>query len=63
MSSPELRKKWREHWTEFAEYEVLCDRIDEEWRSCQATSLSGGPVEFPRYPEIPPFPEELRGLT
>ncbi len=63
MSTPELRKKWREH---FKECGRIIMKYDSE-RECEWNEYIQNPVKksAPTYPiiRLPKFPEELRGMT
>jgi len=77
MSTPELRKKWRNHFEgcdriqkkrkkDMERYQKMCARIIAEWRK---NPILYPKVKLPVYPpapklaESPRFPEEHRGLT
>jgi hypothetical protein len=72
MSTSDLRQKWRNYFNECDkiqnEYEKWYSkevvRITDEWRKIRMTNRR---LKLPEYPSqwssIPPFPDELRGLT
>ena len=72
MSTPELRKMWRDHFDECdrirAEYDkwysAVCQQITDELRKNRYHSGKFRLPEYPKYwPPTPTFPEVLRDMT
>jgi hypothetical protein len=68
VSSPELRKLWRQHGNEHARRWEEFDRREDEWHETVEKSQAIGdwwtPLPpYPVYPSTEPYPKELHDLT
>jgi hypothetical protein len=72
MSTPELRKKWKDYWNECnrirGKYDSWfteeCKRLTEEWLKNPILYPRLKLPSYPSYrPQISPFPDEFRGMT